>query len=73
MWGVFRFKDGLGAEVMRTVGGWDFPVRPRLYRFYMQALPRVLNLMRRRGRERDCPQRCRHDAANPVGSFAHRQ
>jgi len=25
MWGVFRFKEGLGGEVIRTLGAWDYP------------------------------------------------
>jgi peptidoglycan pentaglycine glycine transferase (the first glycine) len=49
MWGVYRFKEGLGAQVVRTLGAWDYPVHPRLYRWYTQALPRILAAMRRRG------------------------
>jgi lipid II:glycine glycyltransferase (peptidoglycan interpeptide bridge formation enzyme) len=52
MWGVFRFKEGLGGEVVRTIGAWDYPVHPRLYRAYTQLLPRLLDWMRRRGQER---------------------
>ncbi len=52
MWGVFRFKEGLGGAVVRTCGAWDFPARPQLYILYTRILPRVLDYMRRRGRER---------------------
>ena len=52
MWGVFRFKDGLGAGVVRTVGAWDFSLRPGLYRLYTRVLPEILNIMRRRGKQR---------------------
>lgn len=52
MWGVFRFKEGLGAQVIRTIGAWDFPVRPVFYRWYTQILPRLLDRMRRRGKQR---------------------
>jgi len=52
MWGVYRFKDGLGGSVVRHIGAWDLPVRPVLYRIYTQTLPRLLGLMRRRGKER---------------------
>jgi len=52
LWGVFRFKDGLGGEVVRYLGAWDYPVRPVLYYLYTQALPRVLDFMRRRGKNR---------------------
>ena len=50
MWGVFRFKEGFGGTVCRTLGAWDYPVRPALYRLYSQVLPRILGLMRRRGK-----------------------
>jgi lipid II:glycine glycyltransferase (peptidoglycan interpeptide bridge formation enzyme) len=50
MWGVFRFKDGLGGQVVRTLGAWDYPVRPGIYQLYSQVLPRFLNVMRRRGK-----------------------
>lgn len=52
MWGVFRFKEGLGGTVIRTPGAWDYPVRPWLYRVYTQTLPRLLDLMRRQGKAR---------------------
>ncbi|MEK6221851.1 MAG: peptidoglycan bridge formation glycyltransferase FemA/FemB family protein, partial [Chloroflexota bacterium] len=49
MWGVFRFKRGLGGQVVRTIGAWDYPLRPWLYGLYTKALPRVLSVMRKRG------------------------
>jgi len=49
MWGVFRFKQRLGGEVVCTPGAWDLPVKPVLYSMYMQVLPKILNLLRRRG------------------------
>ncbi|RPJ51308.1 MAG: peptidoglycan bridge formation glycyltransferase FemA/FemB family protein [Chloroflexi bacterium] len=52
MWGVFRFKEGLGAQVVRTAGAWDFPARPLAYILYTRVLPRVLAVMRRRGQAR---------------------
>ena len=51
LWGVFRFKAGLGAEVVRFIGAWDLPLNPFLYRTYTQLIPRVLEIMRRRGEE----------------------
>jgi lipid II:glycine glycyltransferase (peptidoglycan interpeptide bridge formation enzyme) len=51
LWGVYRFKQGLGAEVVRFIGAWDLPLNQLLYRTYTQLLPRVLDLMRRRGDE----------------------
>ncbi len=50
MWGVFRFKQGLGGEVLRTMGAHDLPIRPTLYKMYTKVLPNVLELMRRRGK-----------------------
>lgn len=52
MWGVFRFKEGLGGQVVRTVGALDYPSRPLLYTLYTRVLPRLLDLMRSRGRAR---------------------
>jgi len=49
MWGVFRFKEGLGGQVVRTLGAWDFPSNALTYRLYTQTLPRILNWMRHRG------------------------
>lgn len=51
LWGVYRFKAGLGAEVVRFIGAWDLPLNTLLYRTYTQLIPRVLDLMRRRGEE----------------------
>jgi len=52
LWGVFRFKDGLGGYVSRTLGAWDFTPYPILYMMYTQVLPRVLDIMRARGKAR---------------------
>lgn len=52
MWGVFRFKEGLGGRVVRTTGAWDFTSRPRLYKSYTRLLPRIMGILRRRGKER---------------------
>ena len=50
LWGVYRFKDGFGGRVVRTLGAWDYPVRPFLYRLYSRVLPRILGWMRQRGK-----------------------
>ncbi|MBW8010905.1 MAG: peptidoglycan bridge formation glycyltransferase FemA/FemB family protein [Chloroflexi bacterium] len=50
LWGVYRFKRGLGGTVERHLGAWDLPIRPWLYRLYTQILPKVLGIMRGRGR-----------------------
>jgi peptidoglycan pentaglycine glycine transferase (the first glycine) len=48
MWGVYRFKEGLGGEVVRTIGAWDFLSGRTRYTLFMRVLPRILDLMRRR-------------------------
>jgi lipid II:glycine glycyltransferase (peptidoglycan interpeptide bridge formation enzyme) len=58
LWGVYRFKEGLGGEVVRTVGAWDYPARRQLYSLYTWIIPPVLDWMRYRGK-----QRTRRDAA----------
>ena len=50
MAGVFRFKMGLGGEVVRLIGAWDYPARKLEYSLYSRVLPKVLEIMRRRGR-----------------------
>jgi lipid II:glycine glycyltransferase (peptidoglycan interpeptide bridge formation enzyme) len=52
MWGVFRFKEGIGGQVVRFSGAWDYAARPLAYVLYTRILPRVLDIMRRRGRAR---------------------
>jgi lipid II:glycine glycyltransferase (peptidoglycan interpeptide bridge formation enzyme) len=52
LWGVFRFKEGLGGTVVRHIGAWDLPTQPIIYRLYTQILPRLLAMMRRRGQTR---------------------
>ena len=52
MWGVFRFKEGLGGQVVRTPGAWDFTPSPLFYKMYTQVIPRLLDVMRSRGQAR---------------------
>ncbi len=52
MWGVFRFKRGLGGEVVRTLGAWDYAPNPLWYKLYTEIIPRVLDVMRLRGKKR---------------------
>ena len=52
LWGVYRFKEGLGGHVVRNIGAWDFTVRPRMYHLYTQILPRILSWKRARGKTR---------------------
>jgi peptidoglycan pentaglycine glycine transferase (the first glycine) len=50
LWGVFRFKEGLGGTVSRTIGAWDFTPHLLLYKIYTEVLPRVMDFMRARGK-----------------------
>ena len=52
MWGVFRFKEGLGGQVIRMMGAWDYPASPLWYQAYTQLVPRLLDVMRVRGKAR---------------------
>lgn len=50
MWGVYRFKEGLGGKVMRTLGAWDYAPNRLWYSLYSEIIPRVLDVMRSRGK-----------------------
>ncbi len=50
LWGVYRFKEGLGGTVYRYLGAWDLPTNRMLYRLYSKTLPGLLDIMRQRGK-----------------------
>lgn len=50
MWGVWKFKEGFGGQVVRYIGAWDYVPSPLLYWLYSAAMPRVLGALRWRGR-----------------------
>ncbi len=52
MWGVYRFKEGLGGQVVRTLGAWDYAPNALWYKLYAEVMPRLLDVMRSRGREK---------------------
>jgi peptidoglycan pentaglycine glycine transferase (the first glycine) len=52
MWGVYRFKEGLGGEVVRTLGAYDFAPNKLWYKLYTDIMPRLLDVMRSRGKEK---------------------
>ena len=52
MWGVYRFKEGLGGEVVCTLGAYDFAPNKLWYKLYTEVVPRVLDVMRSRGKEK---------------------
>jgi peptidoglycan pentaglycine glycine transferase (the first glycine) len=50
LWGVYRFKEGLGGRVVRTLGAWDYAPNKFWYKLYSEIIPRILDGMRSRGR-----------------------
>jgi peptidoglycan pentaglycine glycine transferase (the first glycine) len=46
MWGVVRFKLGLGGELAHGLGAWDFPIHRAGYRLYVSIMPRYLDWLR---------------------------
>ena len=52
MWGVYRFKEGLGGKVVRTLGAYDFAPNLLWYKLYSEVIPRVLDVMRSRGKSK---------------------
>jgi len=52
MYGVYRFKEGFGAQFVQTIGAWDFPIKSLQYRLYKNLMPRLLSAMRLLGRAR---------------------
>lgn len=49
LWGVYRFKEGLGGTVERRLGAWDWTAQSTRYWMYTRLLPRILDILRRRG------------------------
>jgi peptidoglycan pentaglycine glycine transferase (the first glycine) len=50
MWGVYRFKEGFGGEVVRSLGAWDFAPNPVWYKLYSEIIPRIFDVIRSRGK-----------------------
>ena len=48
MWGVVRFKLGLGGHLARGLGAWDCAVNQAGYRLYTEIIPRYLDWLRDR-------------------------
>ncbi len=48
MWGVYRFKEGFGGQLTTHIGAYDFPVSKLWYWVYTVAMPRALDVMRKR-------------------------
>jgi len=50
MWGVYRFKEGFGGKFTAHIGAFDYRASKLCYWVYTVAMPRVLEVMRRRHR-----------------------
>lgn len=50
LWGVYRFKKGLGGEVVHYIGALDLPLNRILYNLYTKAIPPLMAQLRRRGK-----------------------
>lgn len=50
LWGVYRFKQGFNGKLVRHLGAWDYANRPVLYQLYTKTLPKILDVMRTRGK-----------------------
>lgn len=50
LWGVYRFKEGFNGQVVRHLGAWDYTSQQGLYRLYTCTLPKILDVMRTRGK-----------------------
>ena len=48
MWGVVRFKLGLGGYLVRGLGAWDYPASRVGYWFYTVIMPHYLDWLRGR-------------------------
>ena len=46
--GVWRFKEGFGAQLRQQIGAWDWSPAPLLWRLYQRGMPLLLDAMRRR-------------------------
>ncbi len=47
LWGVWRFKEGFGAQFTPHVGAYDFAAMQPVYWLYTVAMPKVIEQMRR--------------------------
>ena len=46
MWGVYKFKEGLGGEVIKTIGAYDYPTSKLAYTIIQEALPKFQSISR---------------------------
>jgi lipid II:glycine glycyltransferase (peptidoglycan interpeptide bridge formation enzyme) len=47
MFGVYRFKEGFGAQFAQGIGAWDFAPSRLTHRVYTELMPRAIRLIRK--------------------------
>ena len=47
MWGVYRFKLGLGCQVVQRIGAYDFPLSKITYKIFSIVIPGFLSITRK--------------------------
>ncbi len=47
LWGVYRFKQGFGGQVVQWIGAYDYPANRPLYWTFSKAMPQLRTLLRR--------------------------
>lgn len=47
MWGVYRFKQGLGAQPVQRIGAYDLPIRKSAYTIFIELIPRLQTFLRK--------------------------
>jgi lipid II:glycine glycyltransferase (peptidoglycan interpeptide bridge formation enzyme) len=48
MWGVYRFKDGFGAQFVEGLGAWDYAPSGLFYSLYTRWMPAIWRLARKK-------------------------
>ena len=52
MWGVYKFKEGLGGKVVQTLGAYDYRTSKLAYTIIQEALPKLQSITRKiRGKQ----------------------
>ena len=46
MWGVHKFKEGFGAQLIEMIGAYDYPSSVFKYKIIQNLLPKILSIMR---------------------------
>lgn len=47
MWGVYRFKKGLGAHAVQRIGAYDLPLKKNAYKIFIEIIPRIQVITRK--------------------------